>query len=560
MTFFGLSPAVFAVGLAALLAGVALLHLLRVRLRRVEVDTLLFFQLAGSLRQPRVLPGKPARWLSLLIAALAVGAAWLAFAEPRAGLEARSRIVVVEPAAGELRDQRLAAVREIVADGGLGPRGAVLAAGPSPTVLLAADEPVEALDVRSHDLPTAGGKADAVAALRAAQDRLGAGDEIVWVGARAPRIASTVPVVERTRGRDAAIELRDVQWVRAGENAWIQLDVTAPAGARASLFDAGGAEVASATFAAAPQQVLLGPVSATAGALRLRLAAENGAHEVELPAPPAEPLRVFVAADLPAGLAAALRTLCDVDPELELAPSADGAHVLVTDARDAAPRPTLSLETGVGGGERLAQCAATSPLALSLRDRAHADAAALAPSPASVATTVWVEDLAQGAPLALAERPADGAGAGAGAARVRIVQWLLQPATHADVPALLAGALRMLDDRQVRRFAIAGMPTRLPAPHASLPLADALPVDGSYVLPLAARVARDATDTTERTAHGSVAVHVLTAPAAASAEPPAAETPPDAMGGDGSFVPWLLLLLFALLAVDAFLFHRGRLP
>ena len=128
MTLFGLSPAAFAVGLAALFGGVALLHLLRVRLRRVEVDTLLFFQLAGALRQPRVLPGKPARWLSLLLAALAVFAAWTAFAEPRAGREAPSRVVVVEPAAGELREQRLQTVRELVAQGGLGPRGAVLAA------------------------------------------------------------------------------------------------------------------------------------------------------------------------------------------------------------------------------------------------------------------------------------------------------------------------------------------------------------------------------------------------------------------------------------------------
>ncbi|MCA8966442.1 MAG: hypothetical protein H6838_13180 [Planctomycetes bacterium] len=556
MTLFGLSPAAFAVGLAALFGGVALLHLLRVRLRRVEVDTLLFFQLAGALRQPRVLPGKPARWLSLLLAALAVFAAWTAFAEPRAGLEAPSRVVVVEPAAGELREQRLQTVRELVAQGGLGPRGAVLAAAPAPMVLLEAGEPAAALDVRAADLPLVAGKQDGVAALRAAQDRLRPGDEIVWVGASAPAAAVTLPVVEHIRGRDAPFALRDVQWVRAGDSTWVQLDVTAPAGARASLQDAAGGEVAAAMFATAPQQVLLGPVPADAGALRLRLAAGAAAYEVALPAPTAEPLRVFVAAELTDELAAALRALCDVDPALTLVGAADDADVLVTDANSETTRPTLSIEPGVGGGQRLAHNATGSPLALSLRDRAHADAPALAATATGVETTVWVEDLAQGAPLALAERPASGDGP----ARVRIVQWLLEPATHADVPALLSGALHLLGARPTELLAVEGAPTRFPAPHETLSIADALPAAGQYVIPLASRVARWTTEKMERSAHGSVAVHVLAAPAASAAPPGGPEAATAAMGGDGGLAPWLLLVLFAVLAVDAFLFHRGRLP
>ena len=101
MSWFGLSPTALLIGAAVLAAVAVALHLLRVRLRHVEVDTLLFFRLAGTVRQPRSLPGSPSRWLSLLLLLLALASAWTALGDPRSGQDAASRMVVVEPAGGE---------------------------------------------------------------------------------------------------------------------------------------------------------------------------------------------------------------------------------------------------------------------------------------------------------------------------------------------------------------------------------------------------------------------------------------------------------------------------
>lgn len=548
MTLFGLSPAMFAVGAVALCGAVLLLHLLRVRLRRVEVDTLLFFQLAGSLRQPRVLPGKPARWLSLLLALLAVLAAWSAFADPHGDAAAASRIVVIEPASGAVRQARLDAARELVERGGLGPRGAVLAAAPSPAVLLAAGDPTDALTLRSAALPLYGSKADGAAALRAASDLLRPGDEVVWIGGAMPAIGGAVPVLARPSGGDAAVLLRGLQWLETADGALLQLDVTAAAGGRAVL-QSSGVEVGSAAFAAQPQQLRLGPVTAAAlgGELRLRLDAGGASHELTLPPPSTTSLAVHIGDDVPAELAQAIALLLEVDPGLRAA-SAAAADVLVQAHDGDEARPCLLLDAGSGGGARAAELMSDSPVALSLRDRVRRDAPALA---AVADATVWVEDRAQGAPLVQAERRGE-------RYRVRIVDWLLQPATHADVPVLLGAALHQLGARPRQRLAIAGMPLMLPAMFADATAGSGdvrlLPADGSYRLQWGTPGLQQL-----HTPTGVVDVQVL---AAAAAGPGVAAAAPQASarGGDGSLLPWLAALLFLLVTLDAILFHRGRLP
>lgn len=542
MTLFGLSPATFALGAAALLAVVMLLHLLRVRLRRVDVDTLLFFQLAGALRQPRVLPGRPARLWSLLLAALAVLAAWSAFAEPHVEATAKSRIVVVEPASGALREARLAAAHELVDHQGLGPRGAVLAAGSSPCVLAAAGEPADAVHLRAAGLPPNGDKADGVRALRAAQDLLQPGDELVWIGGEMPDIAASLPVQALPRGGDAAVLLRTAQWLRSSAGAWLLLDVSGASG-RVVLHGNGG-ELASAALVPAPQQLQLGPIAA-GDLLDLRLSI--GGQELELPPPPGDALKVHIAADVPLELAAALAALLDVDAELRAVDDVAAADVLVTTADVDDARPCLVLAAGVGGGARMATLEAASPVALSLRDRQPREAAALAVVDGA---TVWVEDRDTGEPLVQAWRRD-------GRLRVAVVDWLLAPATHADVPVLLGSALQLLGGRPAMKLAIAGAPLRLPAVIAAA--ADCageqlLPNDGGYSVQFAAAGAE-----TLHTPAGEVRVMVLPAMAAASgavADDPELET----RGGDGSLLPWLAALLLLLVAVDAFLFHRGRLP
>ena len=62
MRLLGLTPAVFVAGLAVLAGTLLALHLLRVRVRRVTVETLLFFKSLGEVTRPRVLPGRPARF------------------------------------------------------------------------------------------------------------------------------------------------------------------------------------------------------------------------------------------------------------------------------------------------------------------------------------------------------------------------------------------------------------------------------------------------------------------------------------------------------------------
>src|SRR5690606_10620424 len=204
-----------------------------------------------------------------------------------------------------------------------------------------------------------------------------------------------------------------------------------------------------------------------------------------------------------------------------------------------------------GGGPREPRVTAEAPCALSLRDRVRRDAPALA---AREGATVWVVDEAQGDALAFAAR------APGGAPRVRIVSWLLQPATHADVPVLLDTALQVLTGAPRAALAAPGEPVVLAAGLADAAFARG---DGGVVLPAGGR----ATAVFEtRGAHGldgpagRAAVHVVDARVPAPPSAAGAGDDLDPRGGSGALAPWLLALLFAVLLAEAILFHRGRLP
>ena len=150
MSLFGVSPLVFAAGLAGIAAVLGVLHLLRVRLRRVTVDTLLFFRLAGTVQQPRTLLGRPSRWLAFLLALVTAALLWTAFADPVRDTAETSRVLVVDTSgatAGRDADgtphlTALWAEAVRLAGGGyLGRRGAVITAGADTRVLWRAGEP-----------------------------------------------------------------------------------------------------------------------------------------------------------------------------------------------------------------------------------------------------------------------------------------------------------------------------------------------------------------------------------------------------------------------------------
>ncbi|MBM4060567.1 MAG: hypothetical protein FJ265_05660, partial [Planctomycetes bacterium] len=473
MTLFGLSPAAFWLGAGALAAGLLLLHLLRVRLRAAEVDTLLFFRLAGALQKPRVLPGRPARWLAFALALLALLAGWSAVAAPRSGLDAPSRFVVVEPGRDDAA-ARLRQARELAA-AGLGPRGAVFAATLPPVLLLAAGEPAAALDARAVALDTLASPRGEVEALGAAGARLRPGDELLWLGAAEPATAHGavhVPVASAPRAA-----LRGVRWQRDGGGR--RTLVLALDGAEtAAELRLGEVVLARSTAPAGAGELRLGPVELPGGTAEVQCVLAGAAAPLPVPVPAGPPLRVHVDPALPAPLAEAIAALLQADPELE---PAAGAAADVVVAGTAAPDgpPRLVLTAGAGGGPRRAVATAASPVDLSLRDRARRDAAAL---PDLAGARVWIADAAQGGALVAAT-------ADAGRLCVHAVDWLLQPATHADVPVLLSAALRALGGRPELPCGIAGQPLAVPAAFPVPAVRGALlPVDGALPVPPPARV------------------------------------------------------------------------
>jgi hypothetical protein len=551
MNLFGLSPLWFAVGALALAGALFALHLLRVRLRRVEVDTLLFFRLAGALQKPRVLPGRPARWWAFLLALLALLAGWSAIAEPRVGLAAPSRFVVVEPSPVDA-PARLARAAELAA--ALGPRGRVVAASWPPAPLLLADEPLALLTTRGERLrgpASAVGQAAAFAALR---DALQGGDELWWLGAE-PATAVEPRALHVPVATVPAVTVRELQW-RRGRAGAATLVVVATGGGPASQSEGQPAgrlqgELRSAgqvlAQAAGEHRIELDLAAMPAGTTTVELVLSGLAQPLVVPLPDSAPRRIAVAADVPANVRLAVEAVLAVDGELAVAEGEAAADVLVVASeRTAEPRPQLVVDVGVGDGQRRPRLLAGSPAACSLRDRERRSASAL---PARPWSAVWIADDAQHEVLA-------GATVADGRCRVHVVDWLLEPVTHADVPLLLLAALRELASAPGELLALAGQPLRVPAGLDAGAEAGEV-VDGTVAAAFAAPGRQDLA-----LPAGPRQLHVLADVPAPRAVPATAApvAPTAAVGGTGSLVPWLLLLLFTLLVADAVLFHRGRLP
>lgn len=527
MTLFGLSPAVFLAGAGALAAGLVLLHLLRVRLRTVDVDTLLFFRLAGALQKPRVLPGKPARWLAFALALLAALCAWGAVAEPRTGLEQASRFVVVEP---DLVDaQARAAQAAAIVGAGLGPRGAVFAATSPPVRLLAAGEPVDVLAARWTALRTVQSPVGEVAALRAVADASLPQDQLLWIGAAAPATASPVVHVPANTAPGAAV--RQLRWQRLAGGS-LALVLRCDGGGISAELRHGALVLAAASAPPGVGELVLGPVSVPNGAASLQCVIAGAGAPLDVPLPTRAPRAVSVAADVPAEFAAAVSAVVAADPELQLAGDPAAADVVVAGADDGIDaRPRLVLSPGVGLAPRLAVSTPDAPVVCSLRDMRRRAAEALPPLDGA---RIWIADALSGDALVAATATDQ-------RLRVFVVDWLLQPVSHADVPLLLATALRALGGVPEVLTAVAGHPVAVPAafPPTVRPGA-VLPVGGSLPVAVAAGA--------------GFAVQIAGAPATAT------DVAVDGLGGAGRWTPWLLLLLVVLLAVDAILFHRGRLP
>ncbi|MBK9383456.1 MAG: hypothetical protein IPN34_01330 [Planctomycetes bacterium] len=562
MSLFGLSSTALLLGALALLATLFVLHLLRVRLRRVEVDTLLFFERLGSVKQPRALPGSPARWLAFALAAAALLATWLAFADPRSGLDEPSRFLVVEPAEGALLAQRLDEAERWVRERGLGPRGAVIAAAATPTPWLRSDEPLELLRARAARAAHPSDAAAKARALAQIAARASERDEVVWIGGRAPALGAPLALREAWIEERLLLEWHGARWSHTllaesdTPQRVLELEGRSSEPLALVLLDASGASLARAELGVGAFSVALAASSPSAeGAPRCALQvlrADAEIHRWVLPTPSARARRVALAGDLAEPLARALRALIALDPRFELQAEVASAELIVAAADEAAdPRPRLVLSPGVGDGERRAELARSAPFALALRDRTRRDAPALAAG----AGTAWVEDLRRGAVLARAAVDASGP-------RVEIVDWLLDPPTHADTPRLLAGALEFL----------AGFEELLLAPaRSSFELACATDAavrsSSAQAIASAGRVrfpsAREAAGALALP-HGTAELAVLEdlgAPSAAE-QPPldAVRAESAAHGGSGRWIAPLLLLALLLLLVDAYAFHRGRLP
>ncbi|MCC6673004.1 MAG: hypothetical protein IT458_18210 [Planctomycetes bacterium] len=487
MTFAGLSATWVVAGLGLLALALFALHLLRVRLRRVAVDSLLFFRQVAQPLQPRVLRGAPSRLLSYLLSLAILAALLLAFADPWRAETNPSRVVLVDGSgsaahAGVDGRPLLAAhldhARELAATEGLGPRGSVFLVAGELTPLLAAGEAPHLLAARAAGRVPTGSHAHFESALLAARGRLRAGDEIVVVG-----------------GPQALPETMH------------------------------GVRVARAC--PAPGESFGAPAAASPAAL--------------------EPIAVHVAGAVPPAVALALAS----DPELRQVEVAAEALVTVADARAALPAsPALRIEDGAGSGPREAQRTPRLPFPLSLRDLRRTDAPALLPEPGE---TVWIEDARSGAPLVAARRDP----ARDGAPTVRIVRWLVEDLGHADVPRLVLHAVRVVAAPRLPPVCSAGTEIAVPAldgavadlrgpvPLRLLPSQGvyrfAVDLPGTYRLELGRRHAEFR------------AVPVPAAPAGA------AETTLAALGGTRLWLP-LALLALALMAFEAWLYHRGRVP
>jgi hypothetical protein len=525
MNFFGLSPAAFAIGALVAAGALAVLHLLRVRLRRQEVDTLLFFRAAAAVQRPRSLLAKFSRPLAYLFGLLLLLTAWTAFADPRGADDGTSRAIVVDASgasAGRAADgtalfpQLIAKARELAATSG--PRGLVVAAAPGVPVLWRSGEPLALLDERAAALTPSGPGADLGRATRTARGLLGVGDDVVVLDAGSIANAPAAAGIARIE-RDDAIGDRpgslraEIVGATAGRTVALWLD-----GERAT-------NTAAAVQVAAAQVAF--DVPATARSLELRLI--DGAttlHAVTVPLPTANAIEVDVGDDVPTSVVLAVRA----DPTFV---EADTATLRIRTNADDTTSPTLVVTAGVDPRARRPERTDRCLFPLSLHDRSGIVGGALATPPGGF-REVFVRDAATGAPLIAL----DGAHP---SARIHVVDWLVD-GTHRDVPTLVAAALRHLAGRPAQVERAIGEPL------GALAAGDVDAAGFAPFGPAALRIPGDA----RRTLH-----------AYASVAPTPAATPfvmPPSLGGDGRWLPWLLAFALLLVLADQWLHHRGRMP
>ncbi len=474
MTLTALSLGTYLAGIGAVAAAVFVAHLLRVRHRRVPVETLLFFRLTETPSRPRVLFGMPARWLSMLAAMLAAAAIWTAVADPVAAGDDASRFVVVAGSSAvdpELRDEVLSSP--------LGPRGRIVTADDDGGLLAGADEPRGVATARLDPREAAPGTAvDGAAELVTALAR--PGDAVAAHGVDAPSVRPGVHV-ETSR--------------------W-----TLVRGSRDDVADSR----------------------------------------------PVRPRRVRIDPAVPSVVATAVasdrRFIVASDGEAE-------ALVVMAETARSDPRsPMLVIEPGANARERRAVATSVLPLPLGTFDRTSTSGTRLDAQPGE---TTWVEDAFTTEPL-VAARPRRGDGG----PQVRVVEWLLAPAAHRDVPILVCGALAMLTgvDRPAR--VTAGQILALPA-LATNPILvrgsetfTVLPLGGSYRFSLHRPGSAVLDD-------GVTSATVEVEAAAVTQRPAASSSTSHERGVVRDPVrlrTWLIAAALLALVLDIWLYRRGSVP
>jgi hypothetical protein len=438
MNLLGLSPVAFAAGLAGLAGTLFVLHMLRVRLRRQRVDSLLFFRQVGAVHKPRVLLGLPARFWSFALGLALLAAAFTTFADPVDAADGPSRSVLVDTSHGvssTLREELGAAALELARGSGLGPRGRIIAFGEAPRTLWTAGEPADGFTEKLRTLPT-GGAPDAFwAGLRAATANLRAGDAVVVLGGPAvlPASHAGVPITRGGFGQRTGAAVVAVQAEQRTDGRHLRVEASSGGGDVEVVARDGADVLASTTLRTAPSTTAwatLGPIDGDEHpglAVELR-AGDTVLTSAPLPLGRSEPARIHLAP----GLAACVRAAVEAEPRLELVDGEANADIVVvadlTQDAGANELPRLAFVSGLGDSERAPRTTASNPLPLSLRDRRRAGGS-LPPGDGDV----WVEDATTGA--ALVRRSDRG---------IDAVDWLLEDPTHRDVPALVCGALLAL--------------------------------------------------------------------------------------------------------------------
>ncbi|PIE25700.1 MAG: hypothetical protein CSA62_00250 [Planctomycetota bacterium] len=553
MTLLGLSPFAFFVGLGALFAGLLLLQMLRVRLRRARVDSLLFFVEIAEQQRPRSLLGLPRRWLSFLLALLALFLLWFRYADPALEAKGPSRIVLVDaaqaPQGKEARAAYWRKVREGLESKGLGPRGAVYAVQGQCSLLLAPKEAPSLLERRAAELPLGGQRSGLYEALQMAAERLRAGDQILWMGPgiELPHTWQGLPLLQLPTPEPAELGCESILLDPSGD--WV-LRVWSSSGQVVADFDDGRPR----HLEAKDGRIVLGAQLPERIVLRDPLSKIQRVLQLPLRAKP--PLRVFLSPKAPE----IFRDLILSDPGLILAENA-AADVVVGQAGPA-QAPRLRVLDGTATQSPVqARVLADLPLPILLSKLRSDQGRCLdplqeeAPRPGISRTQArdWVVDASSGRALVRMVT-------GENAPELQLASWLLDFEDDRDLPLLLGFALRVLGGQRLPALQPAGSPLKLAVREAGVLRFHSQ--DGREL-----SFASTGPSCSVRLPEGvwqldgeRIVSYPAAAPLPAAAAAPS-KSPQLASFAERSPLPWLLLLGAAiLLGVDMLLYHRARLP